>query len=152
MASLSDAITLAIDKARAASNGRHAELIVHDGPLRQTVIALKKGVRLGEHNSPPAASMQVIRGNVKITGEDPVVIGTGFVEALTHQRHGVEALEDSVFLLTTVTSVPGADSHGGPGTLTGEIRMQDGGELSASEQAEELRESDQQTGGGRIDG
>lgn len=121
MPALSETITLAIAEARKAPNGRHAEILIHDGPLRQTVIALRQGVSLGEHNSPPAASIQMIRGKVRITGEDPVVIETGHVEALTHHRHGVEALDDSVFLLTTVTSVPGTESHGGPGTRTGEM-------------------------------
>lgn len=121
MAALSDAITKAIDMARRAENGRHAELLVHDGPLRQTVIALKQGERLAEHNSPPAASIQMIRGSVKVTGEETVVLSTGTVEALTHHRHSVEALDDSVFLLTTVTSVPGAESHSTPGTHTSEL-------------------------------
>lgn len=102
----------ALEAALAADHGRHAEILVHDGPLRQTVLALRAGVSLGEHNSPPAASMQVIRGRVRITGEDPAELAAGQIEALTHQRHGVEALEDSVFLLTTVTSVPGTESHG----------------------------------------
>lgn len=121
MAALSDATTKAIDMARKAEHGRHAELLIHDGPLRQTVIALKQGVRLAEHNSPPAASIQMIRGSVKVTGEETVVLNTGTVEALTHHRHSVEALDDSVFLLTTVTSVPGAESHSAPGTHTSEL-------------------------------
>lgn len=113
MAALSDTISLAIDKALTAPHGRHAEILVHDGPLRQTVLALKKGVKLSEHNSPPAASIQVIRGAVQVTGEQTVVIQEGHVEALTHHRHSVEALENSVFLLTTVTSIPGQNSHTG---------------------------------------
>jgi len=40
----------------------------------------------------------------------------GEIVALTHVRHGVEALEDSAFLLTTVTSQAG-DSHGGSSHL-----------------------------------
>lgn len=111
MAALSDTISLAIDKALAAPNGRHAEILVHDGPLRQSVIALKQGVQLAEHNSPPAASIQVIRGAVQVTGQETVVIQEGHVEALSHQRHSVEALENAVFLLTTVTSIPGQNSH-----------------------------------------
>lgn len=118
MAALTDAIQKAIDTARAADNGRHAELIVNDGPLRQTVIALTAGTELAEHNSPPAASIQVIRGALRVTGEEPTVIEGGGIEALTHFRHAVEAIEDTVFLLTTVTSVPGKESHG---TRTGEM-------------------------------
>ncbi|WP_114853914.1 hypothetical protein [Brachybacterium sp. YJGR34] len=152
MAALSDAITKAIDLARTAEHGRHAELLINDGPLRQTVIALKKGEQLAEHNSPPAASIQMIRGSVRITGEEAVVVETGQIEALTHQRHAVHALDDSVFLLTTVTSVPGSESHGGHLTRTGELPLVRDEELTAAEQARLMRDTDQQTGGGRIGG
>jgi len=113
MAALSDAITRAVAEARKAPNGRHAEVLVHDGPLRQSVIALGQGVTLAEHNSPPAASIYVIRGRLRITGDEPVEIAPGQIETLTHQRHAVESLDDTVFLLTTVTSVPGTESYGG---------------------------------------
>ena len=152
MAALSDAITQAIDRARKAENGRHAELLVNDGPLRQTVIALRQGVRLAEHNSPPAASIQVIRGVVKITGEEEAVLETGFIEALTHHRHAVEALDDSVFLLTTVTSVPGAESHGGHMSTTGELLPVREEEMTETEQATAHAEMDHESGGGRSDG
>jgi len=113
MAALSDAITRAVVEARRAPNGRHAEVLVHDGPLRQSVIALGQGITLAEHNSPPAASIYVIRGRLRITGDEPVEIAPGQIETLTHQRHAVESLDDTVFLLTTVTSVPGTESYGG---------------------------------------
>lgn len=120
MAALSDAITTTLDRARKSQHGRHAELLVHDGPLRQTIIALLQGMRMSEHNSPPAASIQMIRGRVTVTGEETVTLDTGTIEALTHHRHSVEALDDSVFLLTTVTSVPGAESHNAPSIHTSE--------------------------------
>lgn len=101
----------AAEAARSSENGRHAELVVHDGSLRQTVIALRAGTTLAEHNSPPAASIQVLSGSVRITGSDPAQLTAGDIRALTHERHGVEPLEDAVFLLTTVTSVPGQASH-----------------------------------------
>lgn len=93
--------------ARAAENGRSAEVVVHDGPLRQTVLALVAGVALGEHNSPPAASVQVLRGRVVVTAlEGDAELAAGQLRVLTHERHAVRAVEDSVFLLTTVTSIP----------------------------------------------
>ena len=111
MVALTDAMTKAIDHAREAPNGRHAELLIHDGPLRQTVIALAEGSILPEHNSPPAASIQVMRGSLRVTGQDPVVLQAGQLDELTHFRHAVEALEDTVFLLTTVTSQHDTGSH-----------------------------------------
>lgn len=137
MAALTDAMTKAIDIARDAPNGRHAELLIHDGPLRQTIIALKQGEELAEHNSPPAASIHVIRGSLRVTGEEPAVIRAGQIEALTHFRHAVEALEDTVFLLTTVTSQHDTASHSTP---TGEIPM-----LSEDAQARALAEREHGT-------
>ena len=104
--------------ARTAENGRHAEVLVSDGPLRQSVIALRRGVRLPEHNSPPAASIQVVRGSVRVTGQEEAELRAGDLDALTHFRHAVEALEDCAFLLTTVTSQPSGGSHA---TRTGEM-------------------------------
>ncbi|MEU7639527.1 MULTISPECIES: cupin domain-containing protein [unclassified Streptomyces] len=95
-----------LDDARASAHGRSAHLFVHDGPLRQTVIALLAGTSLDEHNAPPAASLQVLHGRVRLTGPGGgQVLTTGHVEALPHARHGLQALDDSVVLLTAVTEV-----------------------------------------------
>ena len=111
MPSVDTAATKALEEASATEKGRSAAVLVHDGPLRQTILALKAGQTLAEHTSPPAASMYVLNGRVRVTGQDQSEIAAGEIVALTHVRHGVEALEDSVFLLTTVTSQTG-DSHG----------------------------------------
>lgn len=94
--------------ALAAPNGRSTELIVHDHQLRQTVIALADGQALSEHNDPPAETIQVLRGSVRITarGGGDVLVRDGELVALPHERHGVVALEDAVILLTTVTGIP----------------------------------------------
>ncbi|MBC7290789.1 MAG: cupin [Actinotalea sp.] len=94
-----------LDLARSGDNGRSAELLVHDGVLRQSVIALTRGSELGEHNSPHAASLQVLVGSVEVTGQPATVVDAGSLVELTHERHAVTAREDSVFLLTTVTGL-----------------------------------------------
>lgn len=111
MTIVESALTTALEEAITSDKGRSAKILVHDGPLRQTVIGLRAGQVLAEHNSPPAASMYVLRGRVRVTGQDQSEVDAGEIVALTHVRHGVEALEDSVFLLTTVTSQAG-NSHG----------------------------------------
>lgn len=113
---LKDLLELGLENARAADNGRWAELLVNDGSLRQTIIALQAGYSLDEHNSPPAASIYVLEGAVEVGGQDEgqrsESFASGEISALTHHRHWVKARRDSVFLLTTVTSVPGQSSHG----------------------------------------
>lgn len=93
--------------ARTDPHGRSAQLVVHDGELRQTVLALVAGARLGEHSSPPAASLQALVGHVRVEVGDDVQqeVAAGELWELTHERHSVVALEDSVVLLTTVTGV-----------------------------------------------
>ncbi|MFI2754535.1 cupin [Cellulomonas sp. P22] len=105
MANLSLLAQSHLDAARASDHGRSAELLLHDGPLRQTVIALAAGTELAEHNSPSAASLQVLVGRVKVTGVEVDALVAGEIALLTHLRHAVLAEEDSVFLLTTVTGV-----------------------------------------------
>ncbi|MFF4949986.1 cupin [Streptomyces chattanoogensis] len=95
-----------IDDARASAHGRSAHLFLHDGPLRQTVIALIAGASLDEHNAPPAASLQVLKGRVRLTGpRGSQDLREGQVSAIPHGRHGLLALEDSAVLLTAVMTV-----------------------------------------------
>lgn len=101
-----------LEAARESAHGRDAQLVVHDGVLRQTVLALVAGTELAEHNSPHAASLQVLVGRVRVTGIDESEVAEGELVVLTHERHAVLALEDSVFLLTTVTGLE-------PGQRTG---------------------------------
>lgn len=96
-----------LQAALASENGRSAELLLRDGALRQSILALREGTELAEHNSPHAASLQVLVGRVRVTGVDEPALSAGELHLLTHQRHAVLALEDSVFLLTTVTGLPG---------------------------------------------
>lgn len=113
MATIEEKSRILLEAALAADNGRQAKLLAKDGPLRQTVIAMRAGEILAEHNSPPAASVFLLRGKMRISGQAEALIEEGQLEVLTHYRHSVEALEDSVFLLTTVTGVEGRDSHAG---------------------------------------
>ncbi|NLU69203.1 cupin [Streptomyces sp. HNM0574] len=104
-------------QARTDPHGRSSHLFLHDGPLRQSVIALVEGESLDEHNAPPAAGLHVLQGRVRVTvkdgGEEELTAGQ--VHAVPRERHGMTALEDSVVVLTTVTGAdwPGrADSAG----------------------------------------
>ncbi|GAA1075406.1 MULTISPECIES: cupin [Kitasatospora] len=91
--------------AAAHPHGRSAHLVLHDGVLRQTVIALTAGSSLDEHNAPVAASLLVLRGRVSLTiaGRQQEA-SAGELHAIPQERHGLLAHEDSVVLLTAVTN------------------------------------------------
>ncbi|MGP3969242.1 cupin [Streptomyces sp. 6N223] len=97
-----------LSKARHADHGRSAHLFLHDGPLRQSVIALTGGAELEEHTAPPAASLQVLRGRVRLTSKDagPAELRAGQLMNIPQGRHALQALQDSVVLLTSVTATP----------------------------------------------
>ncbi|MFI8369751.1 cupin [Streptomyces sp. NPDC085466] len=89
--------------ARTAPHGRSARMVLHDGVLRQTVIALTAGTALDEHNAPPAASLQVLTGRVKLTTHGWAdELTAGALREIPKERHGLTAVEDSAVLLTAV--------------------------------------------------
>ncbi|MFZ4265351.1 cupin [Streptomyces arboris] len=89
--------------ARASVHGRSAHLLIQEPPLRQTVIALTSGSALDEHNAPPAASLLVLRGTVRLTAySGDAELPAGTLHPIPQERHGLLALEDAVVLLTAV--------------------------------------------------
>jgi quercetin dioxygenase-like cupin family protein len=98
--------------AREHSAGRSAHTVYggQGHALRQTMIALVAGRRLGEHESPGEATLQVLRGKVRLhAGQDTWNGGAGDHVVIPPARHDLEALEDSAVLLTVAL-------HGVPGT------------------------------------
>lgn len=72
------------------------------GPLMSAVLfALRGGSSLPEHASPPAASLQVLRGQVVlVAGEQSWALGAGELLPIPQARHRVDATTDAVCLLT----------------------------------------------------
>ena len=69
--------------------------------LRQTLVALKGGQALAEHDSPGESTLQVLRGRVRLTAGDDTWEGSaGELCILPRTRHALDSLEDSVVLLT----------------------------------------------------
>ena len=58
-----------IRRAAAAPSGRSAETVYggHEHALRQTVLALTAGSSLDDHENPGEATVQVLRGRVRLT-------------------------------------------------------------------------------------
>ncbi|MFC8681312.1 cupin domain-containing protein [Microbacterium ureisolvens] len=106
---LADLIDDLMAKAREASSGRAARTIRggHEHALRETVIALQAGHELAEHESPHEATLQVLRGRVRlVAGAESWDGASGDHLTVPPQRHSLEALEDAVVLLTVSNRVP----------------------------------------------
>lgn len=92
-----------LERAATASTGRSAETIYggHDQTLRQTLIAMKEGTSLAEHDSPGEATLLVLRGRVRLQSGDTSWDGmAGDMIVIPRARHSVDALEDAAFLLS----------------------------------------------------
>ncbi|WP_243789654.1 LuxR family transcriptional regulator [Saccharopolyspora gloriosae] len=97
---------LAAERLSAAKRSRagRATSTVHGGSeasLRQVLLAFTAGHALAEHERPGEATLQVLRGSVRVTTP------TGSLEAeegdhlvLPFERHGLTAVSDAVVLLT----------------------------------------------------
>jgi quercetin dioxygenase-like cupin family protein len=81
--------------------GRCARTILSGTVMRAVVIALKAGAQMNEHDSPPAATLYVVKGHVTLrAGDREWPVYAGQLIPIPPQRHSVEAHADSAFLLT----------------------------------------------------
>ncbi|GEK86754.1 cupin domain-containing protein [Microbacterium aerolatum] len=97
-----------LDKARESSSRRAAETLYggRDAVLRQTAMALLDEAELPEHDSPPEATLQVLSGHLRLTGQGRSwELSAGDIMPIPPERHSVLAREDSFFLLTVRRSV-----------------------------------------------
>lgn len=118
LSSLTDLARDRLDLARDASSGRSAVTVYggRDHVLRQTVIALLGGQLLDEHENPGEATVYVVQGRVRLHGEEiRWEAGPGDLLAVPPSRHSLEALEDSVVLLTVAKVDDAHRRERGPG-------------------------------------
>jgi quercetin dioxygenase-like cupin family protein len=91
-----------IEKARASRSGRVATTLAKQGPLRLTLVAMRKGARLQEHRVEGPATFHCLRGKLQFDlGDGSVELRKGTVLALdAGVSHTVTAASDSSFLIT----------------------------------------------------
>ena len=89
--------------AGAAPAGRAAQTLLPGAgaALKQTAMALMAGAALADHESPGAATLQVLHGTVRLSaGEDEWTLDAGDHASIPPVRHGLAAVSDSVVLIT----------------------------------------------------
>lgn len=94
-----------LEEAGRASSARAARTVVggNERAMRQTLVALKAGADLDEHENPGEATLYVIKGRVELSAQGGHwEARTGDLVEIPPARHAVHAVEDSAFLLTAV--------------------------------------------------
>jgi quercetin dioxygenase-like cupin family protein len=91
-----------LERAREARTGRAAKTLVKEGPLRITMVALRKRTHLSKHHVNGQVSIQVLRGRLTtwtepgamdLSASDVLVLNDGV-------EYAVSARTDCAFLIT----------------------------------------------------
>lgn len=93
-----------LERSQDASSGRSSSTVFggHEQVLRQTVVALREGSSLNEHDGPGEATIIVLSGRVLLsTGSTSWEGRKGDLLVVPTERHSLEALMDAVVVLTT---------------------------------------------------
>lgn len=84
-----------------AGRAAHTLFGGRDHRLRQTVVYMREGHELAEHESPGDAALHVLEGSVALHwDDDAVALAAGEVMLIPSARHSVTAETDSAFILT----------------------------------------------------
>jgi quercetin dioxygenase-like cupin family protein len=92
-----------LDHALQASSGRSAKTVYggNERTLRQTVIALRAGTKLDDHENSDEATFFVLHGRVVLTsGENSWSGSAGDLLIVPEGRHALEAVEDAAVMFT----------------------------------------------------
>jgi quercetin dioxygenase-like cupin family protein len=104
---ITDALDEAVDlleSARSSASGRAAKTLVKNGPLRLTLVAMRKGAVARPHRVEGPTIIHVLRGRLRVTTpRGPEVLGAGTLYALgAAVEHSHAAVSDCVAVLTIV--------------------------------------------------
>ena len=103
-------IEAVLERARAASEGHAAKTLVKEGQLRVTLVGLRAGAQLEEHQVAGPVLVQGLSGVARLTASgNEIELGPGALVALNQAVvHAVQAVQDCTFLVT-VALTPVAD-------------------------------------------
>jgi quercetin dioxygenase-like cupin family protein len=88
-------------EANLATSGRASRLLVSGEHQRAVLMAFDAGAKLADHDSPKAATLQVISGEVElVAGAQKWRILAGQLVSIPPLRHSLGAVEPSVVILT----------------------------------------------------
>jgi quercetin dioxygenase-like cupin family protein len=93
-------------RAQLATAGRTARTLVKEGPLRVTLVALKAGVSLQQHQVSGPSSIQALKGVARLeTPAGTTVLPAGALMVLdAGVTHRVTAIEDCTLLVSLVAT------------------------------------------------
>jgi quercetin dioxygenase-like cupin family protein len=92
-----------LERAAATPAGRSAETVYggHEHVLRHTLVALRAGTELSEHDNAGEATVLVLRGRVRLrSGPNSWEGMSGDLLVVPQARHSLEAVEDAAIVLT----------------------------------------------------
>ena len=83
-------------------HGRASLTVAHGDRQRAVLMAFSPGAELGEHEAPPAATLQVLRGHAQLrAGDDEWDLTDGELMVIPQSRHSLHVTDgDAVVLLT----------------------------------------------------
>ncbi|MGN6129590.1 MAG: cupin domain-containing protein [Nocardioidaceae bacterium] len=90
-------------KAAESSSGRAADTVFggHEKRMRQTVVALREGREMAEHESPGEATLLVVSGRLRLVAGDTSWSGREWdYLVVPNAPHSVHAETDTTFVLT----------------------------------------------------
>lgn len=91
-------------KARTSKHRTASASVVHGERQRAVLMAFTPGSGLGEHDTPPAATLHVLRGHARLrAGEESWELGAGELVAIPPARHSLEVDEVETLALLTVS-------------------------------------------------
>jgi quercetin dioxygenase-like cupin family protein len=93
-----------LEQARGETSGRSSVSLVHEDSVRAVLMGLTAGSGLAEHDPPAGATLHIVAGRARLfvagEGGQEWLLEDGDLVAIPHARHGVDALSDTILLLT----------------------------------------------------